>query len=733
MRPLLILSLLGLLSCSGLTTKLCGAAGQPCCAQSTCDEGAVCGANALCEAGISCTTTCTLGASRCTNNGIDTCTAAGVCPEWRNTLVTCPSGSVCTLNGTSADCIETCPGACTPNTQLCTSEGLRRCEASGTCPTLVAEPDDSDTPLCITGGVISAELSWESPTPLGNELVDIAGELSGSYWVLDDWGNIVRYALGPWEFELRPTPGKRMKHLASCGLGSILYAAGESGTVFRRSGGMWNEENVGATVELTGITCNSTQAFAAAADGRLFIRNGSTWTGYATGVNTSFSDITTLFSLQQAFLSGPGGIIVRCSYVSLPPTCASENSGTTQNLNAIWGDTFTDTVWAVGANGTLLQRSGTSWQTIPLTGVTDAIVGVTGWHDSTITTTTIAAISEGGKAIIRRSAAIQDIIQLPDTGFTNAWVPNENTVVFTAHHGGLWYRNGISSLAPFVARGGRKPITADLNAVTTIGQGRLFAVGDNGARVMRQNNAWSVDALGASTTASLNGVAARSAGEIYAVGDNGTVLVRRWGTWVAEAQGLTAESLHAVVLDTERVWALGDTQLFEKKFASGEWRAIALPSGTPAVTTLALRKDANGKAAELIVAGADCTTLSVSLTDDTFTPGPACGARFDISAAAFHSSGDLIVATDSGTIHRRTGATFTLENVPITSLDPIHGLIPDGSSMWAVGEGGHFMRRVATSWMDSAPDVTDGTITAGVTDGEGLFVVGSAGLVIRRQ
>ena len=148
---------------------------------------------------------------------------------------------------------------------------------------------------------------------------------------------------------------------------------------------------------------------------------------------------------------------------------------------------------------------------------------------------------------------------------------------------------------------------------------------------------------------------------------------------------------------------------------------------------LALRKDINGKAAELIVAGDNRTTRSVSLTDDSFTPGPACGARFDITAAAFHSSGDLIVATDSGTIHRRTGATFTLENVPITSLDPINGLIPDGSSMWAVGEGGHFMRRVATSWMDAAPDVTDGSITAGVTDDEGLFVVGTAGIVLRRQ
>lgn len=697
-----------------------------------CDVGAVCGASDLCEAGLTCGVSCTLGAGRCANNGVETCVAAGVCPEWRSTVATCPSGSVCTVTGTSADCVETCPGACTPDTQLCTAEGLRKCVASGPCPSLAAEPDDSDLPVCITGGVINSELSWESPTPLGTKLVDIAGELSGSYWVLDELGNIVRYALGPWEFEARPGPGKQMRHLASCGAGSLLFAAGEGGTVLRRNSGAWIEENVGTTAELTGITCDFTGAYAAGSDGKVYLRRGSTWTGYPTGVNAAFTDITTLFSLSQVFLSGPGGLIVKCDTASLPPTCTTENSGTAVKLHAIWGDTYTDTVYAVGDDGVLLQR-GASWQRVPLTGVTDAIVGVTGWHDSSINTTTVVAISRSGKAIIRRSAAIEEIIQLPDAAeFTNAWAPNEDTLVFTAGGGGLWFRNGLYSLAPFVARGGRKPLTADLNAVASVGQGRLFAVGANGARVRRQNGAWNVDALGAATTSTLHGVAARSAGEIYAVGDDGTVLVRRWGTWVAEAQGMTTESLSAVVLDTERVWALGRTQLFEKNLASGAWRAVPLPPGIPPVSALGLRKDGSGKAMELIIAGDDCTVLSFSLADDSFTAGPACGARFDFTAAAFLSSGDLILASDSGTIHRRTGATLTLENVPGTSLDGFLGLVPDGSSMWAVGGSGRLLRRVATSWTDAAPDVTLRTLSAGVKDEEGLFVVGSGGLVIRR-
>lgn len=757
MRALLPV-VLCLFSCSGITSKLCGAPGQPCCPSSACDPGALCAASDLCEAcggeaqqccamggcadalscvsgacvkALSCEVNCTLGSSRCANNGVETCTALGVCPSWKSTVALCPSGSVCTVTGGTADCVENCPGACSPDTTLCTNEGLRRCVASGPCPSLMAEPDDSDLPICITGGVVSAELSWESPTPLGQGLVDIAGDFAFSYWVLDDLGNIIRYALGPWEYEARPTPGKRMLHLASCGLGSQLYAAGEGGTVLRRAAAVWTEERVGSTTTLTDVACDSSRAYASGADGKLYVRQGSTWTGYTTGVTASFTSLTTLFSQQLVYLSGPAGLIVRCDVTALPPTCAQENSGTAANLNAIWGDTFTNTVFAVGNDGTLIQR-GAQWQTIALPGVTDALVGITGIYDSTIISTTIVAVSQGGKALIRRNATVQEIVQLPDTGFTSVWVPNKDTLLFTAGGGGLWFRNGLFSAAPFVARGGRKPLTANLLAVTSAGRGRLFAVGENGARVRRQNGMWSVDALGAGTTSILRGVAARSAGEVYAVGDQGTVLVRRWGTWVAEAQGLTTEALSAVVFDTEKVWALGQTQVLEKNLTTGAWRVIALPAGTPKVTSLAVHKDGAGRALEVVVAGFSCTVLSLAPGGDSFTPGPACNTRFDFNAAAFTASGDLVLATATGSIHRRTGATLNFENVAGLSQEPLYGLVPDGSSMWAMGEGGLLFRRAATSWALSNPDVTTRALFAGVKDDEGLFIVGSGGLVLRR-
>ncbi len=744
------------LSCGGLSTQLCGAPGQPCCAASSCNADAVCGAGDLCETcgregerccttgcgdaltcmgttcgrALTCGTSCTLGEQRCANNGIETCTASGVCPAWTVSLSACPTGSPCTPSGATADCVETCPGACTIDARLCTNEGLRVCVASGTCPTLAPETDNTDAPACLTGGVVTAELSWESPTPFGQTIVDIAGELRSSYWLLDDLGNIVRYAVGPWEYELRPTPGKRMKHLASCGLGSILYAAGEGGTVFRRSGGAWTEENVGSTTLLRDVACDSTRAYAVGADGRVYVRSGGSWSSTATGATTQLNAIASLFSAQRLLMVGNGGVAVKCEAATLPPTCVTESTGTTNDLVALTADTFTGTAWAVGTNGTLLERS-LAWSTIDLPNVTTNLVGVTHLYQSSLDATAITVIGENGTLVVRRGTGLRSIDQVPDENLTAAWTPDEDTLLVAGQGGALWYRNGLFSIAPFTARGGRKPIAADLYAVTSIGNGRLFAVGANGARVRRQNGAWSVDALGATTSAKLRAIAARSANELYAVGEQGTVLVRRYGAWVRDAEGLTTETLWAVVTDTKRAWALGQTKLFEKTFATGAWRAIPLPQGAGPLS-LALKKNAAGEAAELVVAGTSCATWSVGLTDDRFTSGPSCNSRYELSAAAFAANGDLYVASTEGTIFRRTGSTMTFESVAGLRVDPFWALVPDGSTMWAAGTGGALFRRTAGSWSDAAPDVTDATFFGGVKDEDGLFLVGPGGVVLRR-
>lgn len=748
---------LGGVGCGGITTKLCGAPGQPCCAEAVCDPGARCGSSSLCEPcgaegqqccgdnscasplictsnacvqPVTCSVSCTLGSLRCADANVEQCVAAGLCPEWRP-LVSCPIGAPCAAAGTSVDCRETCPGACSPGTLLCTNEGLRRCDASGVCPTLVAVQDDADVPACITGAAVTPELSWESPAPFGSNVVDIAGDLAGSYWVLDEFGNIVRYALGPWEYELRATPGKRMKKLASCGLGSRLYAVGEGGTVFRRAAAAWTEENVGSAVDLVDVACDSSGVYAASRQGRLYVRGSSGgWTAYETGVSGSFNALTTNFAYSELYLAGDQGALVRCSVVAMPPTCAAENSTVTANLRALWADGNTNTVFAVGDNGTLLQR-GFDWTKVDVAGLTENFVDLAGLYDGVLPI--IVVLGQQGTIAVRRGADLREVVQVPDADLSAVWMPDDNTLVATGQKGALWYRPGHTSLAPFVARGGRKPLTADLHAVTSAGQGRLFAVGANGARVRRQNGTWTVDQLGVATTATLWGVAARSPAEVYAVGEHGTVLVRRWGTWVREAEGLTDETLVAVVFDSTRVWALGQHVLLEKSLSTGQWRTWSLPAGTPEATTLALRKDVTGAATELIIAGLSCALLSFDLTSGAFTTSATCLQSVDFTAATFLSStGDLLLAGSTGGIYKRAGATVEPENVTGLRGAPWFALVPDGSTAWAVGEEGSLYRRVSGNWTDLAPDVTRLGLFSAVKDDEGLFIVGTAGLVLRR-
>lgn len=276
-------------------------------------------------------------------------------------------------------------------------------------------------------------------------------------------------------------------------------------------------------------------------------------------------------------------------------------------------------------------------------------------------------------------------------------------------------------------------MTASLFGAASIGLGQIFAVGEKGTRVRRQNGTWIVDGLGASTSVDLTSIAARSAGEIYAVGQNGTILVRRWGTWVPEAQGLTSEWLKAVVLDSEHVWVLAQTQLLEKNLTTGLWTAVDLPAGTPELSALAIRRGADGKARELVLAGARCAVLSFSSDTKAFSKAADCLGQTDFLAAAFLESGDLILTSgDLGPPFRRVGMTLTPENVAGLDIGSIYGLIPDGTGMWGVGSRGTLFRRVAGTWIETARDVAQSELFAGVKDDEGLFVVGASGVVLRR-
>lgn len=722
--------------CSSDVCLPCGAKGQACCGGDRCDGALSCSGGSCVEA-TTCTMPCNVGASRCTAGGIETCTAVGACPQWRSTVAQCPGGTSCVAANDVAECVEACPGACTPDAVLCTTEGLKRCVASGGCPSLVTEPDDADRPQCVTGGGVGTDVAWESPTPMNTPLLAIAGDLAGSYWVLDALGNIVHNALGSWEYEVRPTAGKRALALTSCKLGSRLVAAGEGGTIYRRGFGSWTEENVGSTsVTLNAVVCDSTSTYAAGSDGKLYVKGSGAWTSVTTGALGAITGLGYLFSQQRMFLVGTGGEIVNCNLAAMPITCAPEASGTTANLLAAWGDTFTGLAYAVGAGGTFLERT-TSWAPVTVMGapVTGTLRAVHGYYDSANSRTNVVAVGDQGLYVARPVLSFfQNTVAAED--LTGAMVIDEDNVFVSSFSGRIWYSDQLSPppAVPFTTRGGAKPVTKTLRGVASVGPGRLLAVGDDGARMKRESGAWLPDTVGAPTTQALRGVAAKGPAEAYAVGGAGTILVRRYGTWADDGAGVTDKGLNAVALDAEQAWAVGDQGTWlEKTLAGGQWASVGQSASTAHLRALAVRVDGAGKAAEVIAAGDDCAVVSKQGAAVTAVSVAGCPAGTSFTAAAFTASGELYLGGTGGVVFHRTTQGFQREYLGTGTLETVNGLVVQGTSVWALCTAGEVYRRTGMTWAPYAQDVTAEPLIAGVNDAQdGLFIVGGRGLIWRR-
>ena len=91
----------------------------------TCNENETCtesGAKAECVKG--CSNECTIGAVKCDNNNLMTCVEESGCPVWKQTKA-CAAGTYCSAD--KKDCIDQCPDECTLNATQCSGNGVQTC------------------------------------------------------------------------------------------------------------------------------------------------------------------------------------------------------------------------------------------------------------------------------------------------------------------------------------------------------------------------------------------------------------------------------------------------------------------------------------------------------------------------------------------------------------------------------------------------------------------------------
>lgn len=728
----------GGLRCEGGTCQapaLCGAEGESCCSGTSCLAGLRCD-NASCVK--PCGAGCAPGDKRCgVNGGVDLCSYdVAPCTIWSELIARCPSGQSCQ----AGVCIETCPGACVLQSTLCTTEGLKICEldTSTGCPVFKVAAPDGNAATCMTGAC-DGPICWESPVPQGNGLMGITGWDAEQLMLLDLNGNVIRRNAASWGYDRRAQPGEAFAAVANCLIPTRAFGVGSGGRAWVRNSLGWQQESVGdSSANLTAVACDpNSRAIAAGAGGKAFARGeDGIWRALATGTTKSFTGAAYDPFTGNAWLVGPGGLIVRCGPLYDPSRlgCAPEAQGLVSvDLLAAWaavdGEAF-----AVGQSGTVLRRATNGiWSQVAQSKVSADLLSVHGLQNGRI------YVGGANGAFLHRIGTDWYSESFTSEEITGIHAVDDANLFVVTRAGTIWFNDagGIQGPEPqqhWRKLGGHLPTRASLTAVSGAGTEDLYAVGFGGAVLHRSDDAWRTEAQGL-TQSDLFAVTWVSADEVYAFGLGGTVLARRAGTWTREAAGVTGSALFASWSDGKTVYAAGEGGVWlEKPVGAGaqHWKQVPQAATQSPILAMAGRVIPTTGQTEVYAVGAGCTLLKKvnGVFSAESVPGCAGQALFAIAVAG---DGEMYVAGEDARLLHRVGGTWQREYVG-TTLETIHALARNGDDVWAVAETGELYHRTAGTWRREAANLTWTGLRGVFAAAEGdVFIVGNGGLIWHRR
>jgi len=157
------------------------------------------------------------------------------------------------------------------------------------------------------------------------------------------------------------------------GVGGVVWAVGEAGTIHEHSGGGWQPANGGMTRDMKDVwtTPDGQEAFAVGGFGTIFRFRAGSWAESPSG---------TLESLRSVSGTSAGDVIaVGENGAALHFDGAAWNNISTFpiHLNEVWMDA-PGTAYAVGEQGTILRFDGAQWVDASILGVTERLLGVWG-------------------------------------------------------------------------------------------------------------------------------------------------------------------------------------------------------------------------------------------------------------------------------------------------------------------------------------------------------------------
>ncbi len=408
---------------------------------------------------------------------------------------------------------------------------------------------------------------------------------------------------------------------------------------------------------------NSTTGWAVGSKGLiLYTTNGGiSWASQTSGVT---GDINAVWGsdANNVWAGVEGGTILKYNGTSW----SAQPSGTTLNINAVWGSDANN-VWAVGTVGTILKYNGTAWSA-QTSGTTKAINAV--------------------------------------------WGSDANNVWAVGLDGTILKYNGTSWTAQ------TSNVTSTLSGVWGSDANNVWAVGDFGTILKYNGTSWATQTSNATST--LYGVWGSDANNIWAVGINGAILKYNGSTWGRQTSG-TMSFLYGVWgSDANNVWAVGINGTI-LKYNGTSW-AIQAP-----VTTNTLHGVWGSDANNVWAVGVGGTILKYNGTSWSAQPS---GTTLNINAVWGSDANNVWAVGQVGTILKYNGTAWSAQTSGTTKF--LYGVWgSDANNVWAVGENGTILKYNGTAW-SAQTSGTNNTINAvWGSDANNVWAVGASGIILK--
>jgi hypothetical protein len=336
-------------------------------------------------------------------------------------------------------------------------------------------------------------------------------------------------------------------------------------------------------------------------------------------------------------------------------------SGTTNNLNGVWGSSYSD-VFAVGDHGTILCYNGSAWSVMN-SGTGNHLNGVWGSSYSDV-----FAVGSDGTILHCNGSFWSPITSNLNTNNLNGvWGSSPSDVFAVGDHGTILYYNG--SAWSVMNSGTAK----DLFGVWGSSSSDVFAVGSDGSILHYDGSAWGV--MNSSTGNGLNGVWGSSSSDVFAVGSDSSILCYNGSAW-SVMNSSTGNDLNGVWgSSSSDVFAVGINgtilHYYTLYYSGSDWSPMT--SGT----SNELRGIWGSSYPNVFAVGSDGTILrcnEVTTTRVVSSANPSVYGQPVTFTATVSQIAFFKVGTPTGTVQFQIDGSNFGSAVPLVSVDLVNGI-----------------------------------------------------------